>query len=130
MPIDPHDILVDWERRVEEQTRLTTELSQKMEATRATHESNGGEAVVTVDNSGGLADLKLSERAMRLSPQELASIILDTSRRAQAKMAKQMADLVSSVYGSGSETGEFITSAYTSKFPAPPSDEDEQRGRR
>ena len=124
MPGDPEGMLVDWQRRVEQQTALTTELSQRMEQNRATVESRGGEAVVTVDSSGGMAELRLSNQAMRLSADELASIILDTSRRAQAKMAQQMVAVVSSLYGAGSETAAFIGDAYTKQFPEPPEDEE------
>ncbi|GIG89284.1 YbaB/EbfC family nucleoid-associated protein [Plantactinospora endophytica] len=124
MPGDPEGMLIDWQRRVEQQTALTTELSQRMEQNRATVESRGGEAVVTVDSSGGMAELRLDERAMRLSADELAAIILDTSRRAQAKMAQQMVDVVSSLYGASSETASFIGNAYTKQFPEPPEDEE------
>ncbi|MDW5330784.1 MULTISPECIES: YbaB/EbfC family nucleoid-associated protein [unclassified Plantactinospora] len=124
MPGDPEGMLVDWQRRVEQQTALTTELSQRMEQNRATVESRGGEAVVTVDSSGGMAELRLSDQAMRLPADELASIILDTSRRAQAKMAQQMVAVVSSLYGAGSETASFIGGAYTKQFPEPPEDEE------
>jgi DNA-binding protein YbaB len=128
VPYSPEDYLADWERRVEQQTALTAELSERMERTRATAESRGGEAVVTVDSSGGLAELRLTDRAMRLSADELAAVILDTSRRAQAKMAQQVSDLVSSMYGASSETAYFISNAYSRQFPEPP--EDEERDRR
>jgi hypothetical protein len=128
VPIDPEDYLAEWERRVAQQTALTTELSERMKRNTATVESRGGEAVVTVDSSGGLAGLRLDERAMRLSPDELASIILDTSRRAQAKVAQQVTEIVNSMYGASSETAYFISNAYHQQFPEPP--EDEERDRR
>ncbi|MGI5213082.1 YbaB/EbfC family nucleoid-associated protein [Plantactinospora sp. CA-290183] len=127
MPQDPEDFLVDWERRVEQQTMLTAELSERMEQNQASVESRGGEAVVTVDSSGGMIALRLSERAMRLSARELAETVLDTNKRAQAKMAQQMADLVGSLYGPGSETASFISGVYTRQFPEPPEDEEDDR---
>jgi hypothetical protein len=127
VPQDPEGFLVDWERRVEQQTMLTTELSQRMEQNRASVESRDGEAVVTVDSSGGLTELRLTERAMRLPSDQLASIILDTSRRAQAKMAQQMVDVVSSLYGSDSETASFIGNVYTGQFPEQPEEEERDR---
>jgi hypothetical protein len=121
-------VLTGWEQRVEQQTLLTAELSERMQRTTATAESAAGEAVVTVDNSGGLAGLRLSDRAMRLGPGELSEIILTTSRRAQAKLAQDVAALVTGLYGSGSATASFITGAYTSQFPEPP--EEQERARR
>jgi hypothetical protein len=128
VPVDPDDLLADWGRRAEQQATLTAELSERMQQTTATVEAHGGEAVVTVDSSGGLAALRLTERAMRLSAGELAEIILVTSRRAQATMAQEIAGVVADVYGAGSETASFITGAYTTQFPELP--EDEERARR
>ncbi len=128
MPLDPEDIIADWERRAEQQVTLSTELSQQIQATVATVESDGGEAVVTVDHSGGMAGLRLTERAMRLSPADLAEIILTTSRRAQAKMAQQVVEVVHETYGSESDTASFIAGAYTTQFPEPI--DDDERGRR
>jgi hypothetical protein len=125
VPQDPEDFLVDWERKVEQQTAKTTELSHRMQEVRATAESHGGEAVVTVDHSGGLAGLDLSERAMRLAPAELAATILETSRRAQSRLAERMNDLVTGLYGEGSETAAFIGGTYAEQFPRPPEDDEE-----
>ena len=128
MPIDPDDAIDDWAARVERQTALTTELSERLQQERASAESSGGEVAVTVDHSGGLADLRLSERAMRLSPSELGEIIMATSRRAQAKLAQQVADMVGSLYGAGSETAAFIGKTYSEQFPEP-DDQDGERDR-
>ncbi|GAB1688679.1 YbaB/EbfC family nucleoid-associated protein [Krasilnikovia sp. M28-CT-15] len=129
MPLDPDDVVDDWARRIEQQTALTTELSERLQGSKASAESPGGEATVTVDHSGGLADLRLSARAMQLSPDELAEIILATSRRAQAKLAQQVTDLVSGLYGAGSETAAFIGGTYAAQFPEP-DDQDEADTRR
>lgn len=127
--MDPEDAAADWAARVERQSALTTELSERLQQARASAESRGGEVVVTVDHSGGLADLRLSERAMRLSPSDLGETILATSRRAQATLAQQVADVVGSLYGAGSETAAFIGKTYSDQFPEP-DDEGEERDRR
>lgn len=115
--MEPEDAVADWAARVERQSALTMDLSERLQQARASAESRGGEVVVTVDHSGGLADLRLSERAMRLLPSALSEIILATSRRAQATLAQQVADVVASLYGAGSETAAFIGEAYSKQFP-------------
>jgi DNA-binding protein YbaB len=122
-------MLADWEYRIQQQAALTSELSQRLERGTASVEAADGVATVTVDSSGGMTELRIAERAMRLPADELASIILDTNRRAQAKMARQMADVVSDLYGAGSETASFIGGVYADRFPEPP-DDDEERDRR
>jgi hypothetical protein len=121
-------LVAGWEQRVEEQAALSAELSRRMQQASATVDSDDGAAAVTVDYSGGLADLRLTERAMRLSPGELAEVILATSRRAQAKMAQEMTAVVQGMYGSGSQTASFIAGAYAEQFPEPP--DEQERGRR
>ncbi|WP_250002886.1 YbaB/EbfC family nucleoid-associated protein [Actinoplanes sp. M2I2] len=121
---DPEDFLTDWQRRVERQTAQTTELSRRMRDVRASASAAGGEVEVTVDHAGGLAGLELTERALRLSPDELSRTILEASRRAQSRLASRMNDLVTEIYGDGSETAGFIGEAYAEQFPQPPEDDD------
>ena len=86
--MDPEDAIEDWAARAERQTALTGELGERLQRARASAESPRGEVVVTVDHSGGLADLRLTDQAMRHSARELSEIILVTSRHAQARLAK------------------------------------------
>lgn len=127
--MDPEDALADWAARVERHSGLTTELSERLQQARATAESRGGHVVVAVDHSGGLADLRLTEQAMRLTPNDLGEVILATSRRAQAKLARQVTDVVNSLYGAGSETADFIGKAYSEQFPEPENEAEEREGR-
>jgi hypothetical protein len=113
---------------VEQQVALTTELSQAMEQSSASAESRGGEVVVKVGSSGGLTDLRIADRAMSsLSAAELASLIVETSRRAQASLAEQVNELVGRLYGPSSETASFVGGAYTRQFPEPADDEERER---
>jgi DNA-binding protein YbaB len=127
--MDPEDAIADWAARIERQTALTTELSNRLQEAQASAESRGGEVLVTVDSSGGLSVVRLSDRAMRLSASELGELILSTSKRAQAKLAQQVAEITSALYGAGSETASFIGNAYSVQFPEP-DDEVEERDRR
>ena len=130
VPLDPEDAIAGWAERIEQQTALTTELSERLQQAAGSAESPGGEAVVTVDHSGGLAQLRLSERAMRLPAVELAEIILATSRQAQAVLARRVSELVGELYGAESETAAFVGGTYAAQFPEPVKDEDEERERR
>lgn len=127
--MDPEDAIADWAARAERQALLTTDLSKRLQQAQASAESRDGEVKVTVDHSGGLADLRLTERAMRLSANELSEIILTTSRRAQAQLAKDVAELVSGLCGAESETASFVGGTYAAQFPEP-DDQDEERDRR
>jgi DNA-binding protein YbaB len=129
VPVDPETAIDDWAARAEQQAALTTELSERLLRAQASAESRGGEVVVTVDHSGGLARLRLSDRAMTLSASALGDLILATSQRAQANLAQQVSALVTGLYGADSETAAFVGGAYAEQFPEP-DDEDEERDRR
>ncbi|HEV7899835.1 MAG TPA: YbaB/EbfC family nucleoid-associated protein [Planosporangium sp.] len=127
MSFVPEDLLRSFELRVEEQTQQAQRLSAQMQQSTATVESPDGEVTVTVDSTGGLSDLRFRSPAERLPLERLATLVLDTSRRAQAEMARKMSELVSEMYGSGSATAEFVSNAYAERFPSPPASEREER---
>ncbi|MCU7725291.1 YbaB/EbfC family nucleoid-associated protein [Actinoplanes sp. KI2] len=117
MAPDTEDVLGSFEARVEAQTRLSLQLSAELEAAEVTLRSPNGEVTVRVDSAGGLSDLRFHPEAEAVSREELARIVLATSRQAQAKLADRVGELVSSIYGSDSSTAAFVTDAYTSRYP-------------
>ena len=127
--MDPEDAIADWAARAEHHSALTAELGERLQRARASAGSPDGAIRVTVDNSGGLAELHLTEQAMRLSPAGLSEAIMATSRRAQAQLAKDVSALVSGLYGAGSQTTSFVAGTYATQFPEP-DDHDEERDRR
>ncbi|MBG0563015.1 YbaB/EbfC family nucleoid-associated protein [Actinoplanes aureus] len=123
----PDDLLGDWEHRARQQAELSAELSRRIRDTVATAEAPGGEVRVTVDHSGGLAALRLDDRAMVLRADELADLVMETVRRAQSRLAEQVAEVVRGMYGSDSPTTAFIADAYATQFPRS-SDEESEAG--
>ncbi|MBX6354901.1 MAG: hypothetical protein IRZ05_03480 [Micromonosporaceae bacterium] len=113
---DADDMLRQFEARIDEQLAQADRLRSVMESVQASNEVRDGAIAVTVDSSGGLADLRLSAAALRLGPQELASEILACAKGAQAKLAQAIGQTVSGVLGPQSETADFVVQAYTDKF--------------
>lgn len=129
MPQDPEDLLADWQWRVQQQTEAALDLSRRMEQVTATAESAHRDVTVTVDHAGGLTALTLTDEATRLHPDDLANLILATTRQAQSRLAETMSDLVRGIYGWDSATTAFIADTYTSQFPARRDDDHEGRDR-
>jgi DNA-binding protein YbaB len=127
MPLDPIDLMTSFGARVEEQKQRALQLSAELEAADVAVRSDGGEVTVRVDSAGGLADLVFHSAAEALSRDELARLVLATSRRAQAMLAEKVGDLVSSLYGEGSGTAAFVVDAYASRYPQPPKEDSEKR---
>ncbi|MEU4162445.1 YbaB/EbfC family nucleoid-associated protein [Actinoplanes sp. NPDC026670] len=129
MPQDPEDLFADWQWRVQQQTEATLELSRRMEQVEATAQSADRDVTVTVDHSGGLTALALTPEAMRRHPDDLANLILATTRQAQSRLAENMSDLVQSLYGGDSATTAFIADTYTKQFSSRPDDDRQGRDR-
>lgn len=123
MPIDPDDLIDSFQARVDEQTQQALRLSAELERAEVTARSSGGEVTVRVNSAGGLSDLRFHRESEALSRDELAMVVLATSRRAQARLADQVGALVAGLYGAGSGTAALVTEAYTSRYPNP---DDEQ----
>ncbi|MDI6103477.1 YbaB/EbfC family nucleoid-associated protein, partial [Actinoplanes sp. NEAU-A12] len=104
------------------------ELTRRMKQIDATAESPDGDVTVTVDHAGGLNALTLTDDAMRRAPEDLAHLILATTRQAQSRLAEDMSELVRGIYGADSATTSFVADAYAKQFPAPPADDRRERG--
>jgi hypothetical protein len=122
MALDQDDELRSFERRAEEQVQRTLQLSAALEAAEVTVLSPDGEVTVRVNSAGGLADLQFHSTSDRLSRDELARVVLSTSRRAQAKLVERVGEITASMYGAGSGTAAFVSEAYTSRYPQPDDD--------
>lgn len=119
MAPDPEDLLRSLEERVDTQTQRALQLSSELESAEVSLRSAGGEVTVRVNSAGGLAGLQIHPEAEGLAREELARLVVATSEKAQVKLAARVGELVSSLYGSGSSTAAFVTSAYASKYPDP-----------
>jgi len=126
MPLDPDEMMRSFEARVDGQTQRALQFSAELEAAEVAVRSPGGEVTVRVNSAGGLSDLRFHPEADALHRDELAALVLATSRQAQVKLADRVGELVSGMYGAGSGTASFITDAYASRYPAPVDDENEE----
>jgi DNA-binding protein YbaB len=119
MSLNPDDDLRSFELRAEAQVQRTLQLSAALEAAEITVRSPKGEVTVRVNSAGGLADLRFHPESDRLSRDDLARLVLTTSRQAQAKLAERVGELTASMYGAGSGTAAFVSEVYASRYPQP-----------
>lgn len=126
----PDDWIRSFELQAEQQVARSLELSRRLAANTMSASSPEGEVRLTVDSSGGLASLAFGTKARDLPLDELASLVLQTSRRAQVQLAKAMGEVASEVFGRGSETASFVSGAYAERFPQPIDDQGDEAQRR
>lgn len=79
----------------------------------ATGHSEDGVATATVDAAGNLADLHITDEVRRLSGERAAAAVLSAVRRAQSRLAGQVAEVVSSTVGEDESTMDTVLSGLT-----------------
>ena len=88
-----------------------------------TESSKDGMVTVTVDSAGNVADLRITDRSRELSGTQVAAAVLDTMRRAQAKLPEKLGEVMAATIGDDKQTVDTIVGNYRAKFPEPPPEE-------
>lgn len=86
-------------QRIAEQAQ---EFRAKADAVRGQEKSRDGYVTATVDTSGRLLDLVLSDRITDVSPRELAKLIVHTTHGAHARAGAQAIELANETFGEDS----------------------------
>ncbi len=96
-------------RRIEEQVaeaqeraRRAAEVRQGIDALRGVATSPRRELSVTVDASGRLVDVEVTDAAYRLSPRDLGRLIVETTRAAGRQAGAKAVELASEAFGAES----------------------------
>jgi DNA-binding protein YbaB len=124
MSQSPEDLLRSFELQATEHAERARELGERIEQISAAVQSAGGEVRVTVDSTGGLSSLTFGSPARGIALDQLAELVMQSSRQAQARLAASIGELVSQIYGPGSETANFVSRTYAERFPTPEANED------
>jgi DNA-binding protein YbaB len=99
--MDPEQWLADYDKRLTEIAKRAKEASERVREAGATASSPRGEVEVRVGPSGVLEDLTLTPEARTLESQELARLILDTTRRARQAVSARIAGISTAYLGEG-----------------------------
>lgn len=95
-------------------------IAEQTQALNVTDTSRDGLVTVTVDANGTVTDLKLTDRVRELSGQQVAAAVLDTIRRANAKIPGRIAELMQANAGDDTATVQAVVANYQARFPEPP----------
>ncbi|WP_439657597.1 YbaB/EbfC family nucleoid-associated protein [Lentzea sp. HUAS TT2] len=104
-------------------------LDRDVGAVTVTETSRDGVVRVTVDASGVLRQLELSDRIREFSGQTLAAHVLATLRRAQARIADEMSSLTADLAADDPAAAAAMVAGYRRRFPEQPPDPLAARGR-
>ena len=91
-------------------------LADRMATLVSSADGDDGAIRVTVASSGNVIGLEVGDRARKYSGAELAAVILQVMRRAQAGLVDQAAAAIEETVGTGSETGRAVLDSFARRF--------------
>ncbi len=99
--MDPEEWLAQYDKRLTEIATRAKEAGERVQQVGGTASSPRGEVTVRVSASGTLEDLTLTPAARTLEADELARLILDTTRKARHAVSAQIAGISTRYFGEG-----------------------------
>ncbi len=112
-------------RHAREKAERDREIADQVQKLTATMSSPNQEVTVTVNHSGHIIDLKISQQGMALPASELSQLIMKSAYQAGAKVGQEVRSILHQTWGAGSSLAAHTTSAYDF-FGDPPAAEIEQ----
>lgn len=106
--IDPQQWIADHTRRVGEIGERAQAAQEQISTTRGAAEGAGGAVRVEVGPGGRLERLRLDQRAVQLGPEELARVIVETTRAAHHATVAQVQQALVGLVGEHSPAMDFV----------------------
>ncbi|WP_188316788.1 YbaB/EbfC family nucleoid-associated protein [Solihabitans fulvus] len=122
-PEDVERLVDQWSARVAERARQFQVVQQGVSSVVVSEEAAGGAIRVTVDSSGNVRDIALSEDIQRMSASTVAQQIMGCIKRAQAQLAGRVQGIMAEVAPGDPEAAAAVVGNYQQKFPPQPSEE-------
>lgn len=111
--------LEEWAQQAEQKAERYQEMGAAVSAVSTTETSPDGVVTVTVNASGAVSALELTDRIREQSGSAVAAQIMACIQRAQAKLAAQVAAAMQATIGDEQSTIDTVVSSYEQRFPEP-----------
>lgn len=100
--------LAAWKGRIDKLAADTQAMSDRLQELRVSASDPTGLAELTVDSTGALVDLKLTDRIQRVAPEVVAQTIMATLGAARSKLADQSQEIIADTVGTESPAARAI----------------------
>ena len=104
-PESAHEQIARWRDRIDRVAADTKAMSDRLRDARVSATDSNAMVEVTVDATGRLVELSLTERARRASPATIAATIMHTIGQACAQMGEQARQIITETMGEQSPAG-------------------------
>lgn len=120
------DRIAGWQQRLEQMALDANAMRDRLQDARITVADANGLVEVTIDFTGRLMDLKLTERIRRASPEALARTIMQTIAVAGERMGERTNQIIGETMGTDSAAGREIAEQVGQRLrmPEPPAGDD------
>ncbi|GAA3022666.1 YbaB/EbfC family nucleoid-associated protein [Actinokineospora globicatena] len=108
-----------WSAGVAAKAERYQEMQTEVAAVSVTESSREDFVSVTVDATGAVTDLVISERSREISGAELSELVLRTMRLAQSRITEQVAEVMTRTVGDDPQTVAAVVDSYRARFPEP-----------
>jgi len=107
-PEGARERLAAWKGRIDKLAADTQTMSNRLQGLRVTASDPTGLAEVTIDSTGALVDLRLTDRIQRVSPAAVAQTIMATLGDARNKLADRSQEIIADTVGTESPAARAI----------------------
>jgi len=94
--------LRSWKANVDQTAARATAMAERLQRLRTTARDDNGLAEVTIDSSGVLLHLELTDRIHRYAPEAVARAVMSALREARQTAARQVHDIAVETMGADS----------------------------
>jgi DNA-binding protein YbaB len=126
--VDPSARLDQWVAAARAKAERYQAMQAQVGHVSVTESSQDGLVTVTVDSAGNMTDLRITDDARDKSGTQIASAVLLTLRRAQARLPEKLAEVMAETIGDDQRTVNAIVGNYRAKFPEPEPEPGEKPG--
>ena len=111
--------LRSWKANVDAAAERARAMAERLQGLRSTGQDDNGLAEVTVDSSGVLLDLELTERIHRYAPDAVARAVMTAVRAARQEAARQAHDIAVETMGPDSLSARTIAERMRQQLERP-----------
>lgn len=115
--LDPggaRDHLDAWKGRIDKMAEDTQAMSQRLGELRVTQRDPNGLSEVSIDSTGALVGLKLTDRIAQVAPDEVARAIMTTLGQARNTLADRSQEIIADTVGTESAAARAIAKSVDS----------------
>jgi len=107
-PDGAQERLAAWKGRIDKLAADTKSMSAQLQGLRIVAKDSAGMAEVTIDSTGSMTDLKLTDRMTGARPETVAATIMATLAEARKQLAERSKEIVADTIGTDTAAGRAI----------------------